>query len=78
MLDEEARKLELAAFNGVFSLIDEGKSQHLLKELPNNVLVSFLIGAANQMVSLWRSQNVKPSSKQLKEAFLLLWHGIRA
>lgn len=76
-LDAESRKLDEAAFTGVFELLNKGKAELLVKDLDNAMITAHMIGSANELVTLSMKNKLKITKSFLNEAFSLCWDSIK-
>ncbi len=76
-LDPESRKLDEAAFHGVYALLDRGKKELLIKELDNALITSHMMGSANEIVTMCMKTNTKINKSFLDQAFTLCWDSIK-
>lgn len=76
-LDEESRRLDAAAFEGVFALLERGKQEMIVKELDNALLTAQMMGAANEIASMIMKNNQKLTPGILEQAFILGWDSIK-
>jgi AcrR family transcriptional regulator len=76
-LDEESRRLDAAAFEGVFALLERGKQEMIVKDLDNALLTAQMMGAANEIASMIMKNNQKLTPGILEQAFILGWDSIK-
>ncbi|MCC6371272.1 MAG: TetR/AcrR family transcriptional regulator [Bacteroidia bacterium] len=76
-LDKEARKLDESAFTGVFELLNRGKSELLVKEIDNALLIAHMMGSANELVNFCMQQKIKINKSFLDKTFSLCWDSIK-
>jgi TetR/AcrR family transcriptional regulator, repressor of fatR-cypB operon len=76
-LDAESKKLDEAAFIGVFELLNKGKKELLIKDLDNTIIAAHMMGSANELVSLCMKNNQRINKRFLDNAFSLCWDGIK-
>jgi len=76
-LDEESLRLDAAAFEGVFALLERGKQEMIVKDLDNALLTAQMMGAANEIASMILKNNQKLTPGILEQAFILGWDSIK-
>jgi TetR/AcrR family transcriptional regulator, multidrug resistance operon repressor len=76
-LDQEGRQMEVAAFSAAHALLDRGKQDFLIKNLDNDALIAFMMGASNEMVRQHRLQNRPFSDQDLEQILLLIWDALK-
>jgi len=76
-LDKEAKKLDSAAFVGIFELLNRGKKELLIKELDNPLMVAHIMGSANEIVNMCMKNQIKINKPILEKAFQLCWDSIK-
>lgn len=76
-LDDESRRLDAAAFEGVFALLERGKQEMIVKDLDNALLTAQMMGAANEIASMIMKNNQKLTPGILEQAFILGWDSIK-
>jgi AcrR family transcriptional regulator len=76
-LDGESRRLDAAAFEGVFALLERGKQEMIVKDLDNALLTAQMMGAANEIASMIMKNNQKLTPGILEQAFILGWDSIK-
>lgn len=75
-LDQASKKLDEAAFVGLFGLLNQGKKELLLKQMDNEILTAHLLGSANELVNLMIKNHKKINKPFLNQAFSLSWDSI--
>jgi TetR/AcrR family transcriptional regulator, repressor of fatR-cypB operon len=76
-LDADSKKLDEAAFVGVFDLLNKGKKELLIKDLDNTIITAHMMGSANELVTLCMKNNLPINKRFLDQAFSLCWDGIK-
>ncbi len=76
-LNEEAIALDESAYQQMYTLLDQGKKELLIKDMDNSFLVAHMIGAAHELVNLAIKNNMKINKPFLDQAFMLCWDGIK-
>ncbi len=76
-LDSESKKLDDAAFVGVFELLDKGKKELLVKNIDNTIITAHMMGSANELVTMCMKHNIKINKAFLNQAFSLCWDSIK-
>ena len=76
-LDAESKKLDEAAFVGVFELLEKGKKELLIKDLENAIITAHMMGSANELVALCMKNKLIINKRFLDQAFSLCWDGIK-
>lgn len=76
-LDASSRAIDEEAYIGFYALLEKGKKELLIKPLPNDLLTSFLIGGANELVNRQIHQNTKPGKTFFEQCFQLCWDTIK-
>jgi AcrR family transcriptional regulator len=76
-LDPESKKLDEAAFVGVFELLDKGKKELLVKNMDNAIITAHMMGSANELVTMCMKHNIKINKGFLDQAFSLCWDSIK-
>jgi AcrR family transcriptional regulator len=76
-LDEEALQLDLFAYEGLRKLLERGKQEMIVKDLPNEVLMAHMLGAAKEIANLVLHAGLELSTSFVEQAFGLCWDSIR-
>ena len=76
-LDREALDLDQAAYAGIYALLDRGKQELLVKELPNETLTAFIVGGANELVNQHLKTRKHLSPVLLRNCYELCWDCIK-
>lgn len=76
-LNAESRKLDEAAFTGLFELLNKGKNELLVKDMDNMLLAAHMIGSGNEVVDMSLKLKRKVNKEFLNQAFILCWDSIK-
>lgn len=76
-LDAESKKLDEAAFIGIYQLLDKGKKELLVKNMDNAIITAHMMGSANELVTFLMKHHKKINKTILDQAFLLCWDSIK-
>lgn len=76
-LDKESKKLDEAAYEGLYELIDRGKKEMLVKKLDNHILAAHLVGSCNELVNMCVRNKMKITKTILDQSFGMSWDSIQ-
>lgn len=76
-LDLESKKLDEAAFVGIFELLEKGKAELLIKKVDNALITAHMMGSANELVTMSMKHGIKINKAFLDQAFSLCWDSIK-
>jgi TetR/AcrR family transcriptional regulator, repressor of fatR-cypB operon len=76
-LDPDAQALGEAAYHALFDLLDRGKTEHLIKPMPNTLLAANLVGSANELANLVLAGQAHLDQQFADDAFTLCWDSIK-
>ena len=62
----------------VFKLIEQGKHEHVIRDLDNVLLMTFITGSMNEMVKYAHYQGKKITRSVMEGLFEMCWNGIKA
>lgn len=75
-LDAESRAYDAAAYTLLFKLLDKGKREHLVKNLPNALLASQMIGAANGIIDMAASGAFRLTTDMINQMIQMSWDAV--
>ena len=76
-LDTESKKIDEAAFVGIYDLLNKGKKELLIKEMDNALITAHMMGSANEIVTMCMKNHIKINKTFLEQAFQLCWDSIK-
>lgn len=76
-LDQEAVQLDLSAYQSLHELLNRGKTELLVKNIQNELLIAHLMGSANEIANLALKSGQELSQTWIDQAFVLCWDSIR-
>ncbi|OJJ19474.1 hypothetical protein BKI52_21950 [marine bacterium AO1-C] len=76
-LREDTKKQTEELLTPIAELIVAGQQQGLVKEVPADILLSYLIGAVNEIVKVHFDKNQKMSQATIDACFEMSWHSIK-
>ncbi|HAS43216.1 MAG TPA: TetR/AcrR family transcriptional regulator [Microscillaceae bacterium] len=76
-LREETKQQTEALLAPIIELIVAGQEQGLVKEVPADILLSYLIGAVNEIVKVHFDKNQKMTQATIDACFEMSWHSIK-
>ena len=76
-LREETKQQTENLLSPIAELIVSGQQQGLVKEVPAGILLSYLIGAVNEIVKVHFDKNEKITQATIDACFEMSWHSIK-
>ena len=76
-IKEEYRTHAEELISPIYHLLERGKSEELIKDLPLELLVCQLIGVIHQLVNLQQETKQNLTQKQLESMFKMSWDAIK-
>lgn len=76
-LDADAQALGDEAYTALFALLDQGKAQHLIKQIDNGLLAAQLIGACNEFANLVIARQAHLDQAFVDATFTLCWDSVK-
>ena len=77
-IDEQTKVEAKKMFEPLKELLTRGKKEHLIKDIDNFWLTTFMIGNINEIAKRVNYFNKKLSSEIIDQNFQLCWDGIKA
>ena len=77
-LKESNKELTNNIFQPLFSLIEQGKKEHVIRELDNFLLITFITGSINEIVKHAHYHSKKLTKSVVQDIFEMCWNGIKA
>lgn len=77
-LSKSNQEITESILEPLFKLIDQGKSEHLIRELDNFLLITFITGGINEIVKYAHYQGEMLTKSVVKDIFEMCWNGIKA
>ena len=77
-ITETTKELTKKLFIPLFSLIESGKKQKLIKNSDTLLLLTFMAGSFNETVKHAHYSNKKLSKQTIEQMFLMCWDGLKA
>ncbi len=77
-ITQTTKELTKKLFTPLFSLVESGKEQKLIKKADTLLLLTFMAGSINDTVKYAHYSNKKLSNQVIEQMFLLCWDGLKA
>ncbi|MBV9962766.1 MAG: TetR/AcrR family transcriptional regulator [Parafilimonas sp.] len=77
-ITETTRELTKKLFAPLFSLMESGKKQKLIKNTDTLLLLTFMAGSINETVKYAHYSNKKLSKEVVEQMFHMCWDGLKA
>ncbi|MBC7902134.1 MAG: hypothetical protein H7Y27_01865, partial [Gemmatimonadaceae bacterium] len=75
-ITEEVRKDSLKYLNPIFTLLQKGKEDGIIKDLDDALLLGFIIGSVNEVIKKAHYGNKKLDQKKIDQLYQLCYDGI--
>jgi hypothetical protein len=62
----------------LYELIEQGKKEHMIRDLDNFLLITFITGSINEIVKYAHYQGKKITKAVVESMFDMCWNGIKA
>jgi AcrR family transcriptional regulator len=76
-IDEKKRKLASKFLQPFYQLMDKGKSEGIIKNVDNLLLLWMMIGSINEVIKGVHYRKIKLSEEMIEQLFQMCWDGIR-
>lgn len=77
-INESVKKLTKEKLQPLFTLMERGKKEGLLKKMDSYSLLFFMVGSINEMVKHSYYSGKKISATMIEDVFNLCWDGLKA
>ncbi|WP_291722400.1 TetR/AcrR family transcriptional regulator [Bernardetia sp.] len=76
-IKEDSKVQGEALISPVYQLLERGKAEQLIKDIPLELLVCQLLGATNELINLHQEGNFKVTKVHLEAMFKMSWDAIK-
>lgn len=77
-ITQTTKELTKKLFAPLYSLMESGKKQKLIKKSDTLLLLTFMAGSINETVKYAHYSNKKLSAQVIEQMFLMFWDGLKA
>lgn len=77
-ITETTKEMTKKLFTPLYSLMDSGKNQLLIKDIDTITLLTFMAGSINETVKYAQYANRKITKEVAEEMFQMCWNGIKS
>ena len=77
ILDEQSVAIRDATYEPLYAFFEAAKAEQIIKDIPVEVIVAYLIGGANEVGKYYLGKSEKINTKVIDQCFEMAWNSIR-